>query len=397
MTKLSEHKPSQELIELAGKLQGTWIPTTISKAELLAHFKLGKLTDNIRTHIRKELRKLNLNTIPELRNSPAKSREETEKAKEFKIVKLAPDTADEDGETTPIKTEIITGKIDEIPLATQEPTFISPKDTCTDGGYSKLIASGTRGFVVVIENETHEGGNKTKYRKAKGIITWESYAHALTKSASDGSELNIERTISKESHITHVPISDQLSEHYYKSNGFLILTDKEENIVGAVSRAEIGNYLTSNKLFPYYQLGVIEHQLRDQIRGASISAEEITQAIGVKSAERMTPIVESLLEHHFPAEAAKPTAKQIKEFLRSNTKRPYEGIDELEFSDYEHIFGNLFEKLEMHGNGKNVRQIISKIRTNRNDLMHFNKNVNTDYVELFNSSIYSLLNSRKKK
>ena len=52
---------------------------------------------------------------------------------------------------------------------------------------------------------------------------------------------------------------------------------------------------------------------------------------------------------------------------------------------------------EMHGNGKNVRQIIAKIRTNRNDLMHFNKNVNIDYVELFNSSIYSLLNSRKKK
>jgi hypothetical protein len=104
MTKLSEHKPSQELIELAEKLQGTWIPTTISKAELLSHFKLGKLTDNIRTHIRKELRKLNLNTIPELRNSPAKAREETEKAKEFKIVKLAPDTADETGETTPIKT-----------------------------------------------------------------------------------------------------------------------------------------------------------------------------------------------------------------------------------------------------------------------------------------------------
>lgn len=396
MTKLSEHKPSQELIQLAEKLQGTWIPTTISKAELLAHFKLGKLTDKIRTHIRRQLEKLNLNTIPELRNSPAKAREETEKAKEFKIVKLAPKTKDDPEEATSIRIETITGRIEEIPLATQEPVFISPKDSCTDGGYSKLIASGTRGFVVVIESETRDGSNKTKFRKARGIITWESYAHALTESIASGTAINIEEAVSKESHITHVPVTDQLSEHYYKSNGFLILTDKEENIVGAVSRVEIGNYLTSNKLFPYYQLGVIEHQLRNQIRGASITGEEITQAIGVKSAEKMTPIFESLIEHHFPSETKKPTKKQIRDFLRTNTNWKYEGIDELEFSDYEHIFGNLFEKLEMHGNGKNVRLIISKIRKNRNDLMHFNKNLNTDYIELFNSSIYSLLNSRKK-
>ena len=397
MTKLSEHKPSKELIELAEKLQGTWIPTAISKSELLAHFKLGKLTDNIRTHIRKELRKLNLNTIPELKNSPAKTREETEKAKDFKIVKLVPEAADETGEATPIKTESITGIIEEIPLATQEPIFLSPKDDCNDGGYAKLIASGNRGFVVVVESEKQVGKRGIQFQKAKGIITWESYAHALTKAISTGSTIHTDNTISKESHITHVPIKDQLSEHYYKSNGFLILIDKDENIVGAVSRIEIGNYLTSAKLFPYYQLGVIEHQLRQQIRDASIAREEIVQAIGGKSAEKATPVVESLIVHLFPAEVAKPATKEIKDFLRSNTKKPYEGIDGLEFSDYESIFGNLFDKLGMHGNGKSVRQIISKIRKNRNDLMHFNKNANIDYVELFNSSIYSLLNSRKKK
>ena len=397
MTKLSEHKPSQALIELAGRLQGTWTPTTISKAELLAHFKLGKLTDNIRTHIRKELRKLHLNTIPELKNSPAKTKEETEKAKDFKIVKLVPEEVNETGEGTPIKTETITGEIEEIPLAIQEPVFLSPKDACNDGGYAKLIASGNRGFVVVVESETHDGKGRTQFKKAKGIITWESYAHAVTEAASTGSVINTEKTISKKSHITHVPVKDQLSEHYYKSDGFLILTDKAECIVGAVSRIEIGNYLTSAKLFPYYQLGVIEHQLRQQIRGAAIAPEEIVQAIGVKSAERLTPVVESLIEHHSSSETIKPTKKQIKEFLTANTKWQYEGIDELEFSDYEHIFGNLFDKLGMHGNGKNVRQIISKIRKNRNDLMHFNKNANIDYVELFNSSIYSLLNSRKKK
>ena len=397
MKKTPDHKPSQELINLAEKLQGTWMPTTISKAELLAHFKFGKLTDSIRTHIRKELRKLNLNTIPELRNSPAKAREETEKAKDFKIVKLAPDTADQTEESTPIKVELMTGGIEEIPLATQEPIFLSPKDACNDGGYAKLIASGNRGFVVVVESETHDAKGRTQFKKAKGIITWESYAHAVTEAAANGSVINTEKTISKESHITHVPVKDQLSEHYYKSDGFLIITGKDECIVGAVSRIEIGNYLTSAKLFPYYQLGVIEHQLRQQIRDASIAPEEIVQAIGVKSAERMTPIVESLIEHHSTPEAIKPTKKQIKEFLTANTKWQYEGIDELEFSDYEHIFGNLFDKLGMHGNGKNVRQIITKIRKNRNDLMHFNKNANIDYVELFNSSIYSLLNSRKKK
>ena len=101
---------------------------------------------------------------------------------------------------------------------------------------------------MVIESETRDGSNKTKFRKARGIITWESYAHALAESIASGTAINIEEAVSKESHITHVPVTDQLSEHYYKSNGFLILTDKEENIVGAVSRVEIGNYLTSNKL-----------------------------------------------------------------------------------------------------------------------------------------------------
>jgi hypothetical protein len=394
MMQLSDHKPSQKLIELAEKLQGTWRPITISKRELLAHFKLGRLTDRIRTHIRRELERLKINTIPELRNTPATAREETENANEFKIVKLAPEIPEE---PATIRGEVITGKIEEIPLATQEPIFISPKDTCTDGGYAKLLTSGNRGFVVVVEYEKSEGSNKTNFRKAKGIITWESYARAFTEAISTGSPLLIEKTSTRDSHITHVPIKDQLSEHYYKSDGFLILTDKEENIVGAVSRVEIGNYLASSKLFPYYQLGVIEHLLREQIRAASIPEEEIVQAIGIRSAEEMTPVVESLINHHFPPEVMKPGKKQVKEFLISNTKQKYRGIDELNFSDYESIYDSLFKKLGMHGSGRSMRQVISKIRKNRNDLMHFKKNLNKNYIEIFIGSISSLLSLRKEK
>lgn len=241
------------------------------------------------------------------------------------------------------------------------------------------------------------------FKKITGIITWKSYAMGLAKK---GDKIELRDTMAMQSHITYASAGEQLTDHYYKITGVMAITDENGHVIGALNKEEIDAYLTTHHLFPYYQLGIIEAQLRKQIEKSGIANHIIDDTIGGSFGEEMAPVFmqmlteyeEDILKHINDKKneaVVNALKKKTKDYLKRNRKHKFISLKKLELNHFETIYKKLFKELSLHGNPETVSKIISNIRERRNELMHFNRDLRFDYQQLFTDSINTLIGLQK--
>jgi hypothetical protein len=396
------------LARIAEELKSIGKPIEISKADLLGYYsssiQINRLTADVKKVICRDLKKLGLATIPPLDGKTSAEIQACMAAKSFRFTKThTPPLSAYVKTSTGAAHELITGRINELPNATLAPTVLTPRDERTDGGYGKLLESGTRGLVLVVDETEYNKHQKPVFKKITGIITWKSYAIGLGKK---GDKIELRDTMAMQSHITYASAEEQLTDHYYKITGVMAITDDNGHVIGALNKEEIDAYLTTHHLFPYYQLGIIEAQLRKQIEKSGIANHIIDDTIGGSFGEEMAPVfmemlteyAEDILKHiNDQKDKAVENAlrKKAKEYLKRNKKHKFISLKKLELNHFETIYKKLFKELSLHGNPDTVSKIISNIRERRNELMHFNRDLRFDYQQLFTDSINNLIGLQK--
>ena len=399
-------RTNPHLAKIADELKSIGKPIEISKTELLGYYseniKVKRLTADVKKDICSDLKKLGLATIPPLDGKTAAEIRDCMAAKSFRFTKTQPVSAYVKVSIGAVH-ELITGRINELPNATLAPTVLTPRDERTDGGYGKLLESGSRGLVLVVDETDYDKHQKPVFKNITGIITWKSYATGLRKV---GDKIDVRDTMAMQSHITYASAEEQLTDHYYKITGVMAITDGNGHVIGALNKEEIDAYLTTNHLFPYYQLGIIEAQLRKQIEKSGIAHHIIDDTLGGSFGEEMTPVfmemlteyAEDILKHISDKKdkaAENALRKKAKEYLKRNKKHKFISLKKLELNHFETIYKKLFNELSLHGNPETVSKIISNIRERRNELMHFNRDLRFNYQQLFTDSINTLIGLQK--
>lgn len=396
------------LAQIAEELKSIGKPIEISKADLLGYYsssiQINRLTADVKKVICRDLKKLGLATIPPLDGKTSAEIQACMAAKSFRFTKTHTQPLSAYAKTsTGDARELITGRINELPNATLAPTVLTPRDRRTDGGYGKLLESGSRGLVLVVDETDYDKHQKPVFKNITGIITWKSYAIGLSKK---GDKIELGDTMALKSHITYAHAEEQLTDHYYKITGIMAITDGNGNVIGALNKEEIDAYLNTHHLFPYYQLGIIEAQLRKQIEKSGIANHVIDDTLGGSFGEEMAPVfLGMLLEYkddvlQYINNSEEQTAtdtlrKKAKEYLKRNKKHKFTSLKKLELNHFETIYKKLFKELSLHGNPETVSKIISNIRERRNELMHFNRDLRFDYQQLFTDSINTLIGLQK--
>ncbi len=402
----SEANPN--LAQIAEELNSIGKPIEISKADLLGYYsssmQINRLTTDVKKVICRDLKKLGLATIPPLDGKTADEIRACMAAKSFRFTKshVQPTSAYvKKGNCA--EHELISGRINELPNATVDPTVLTPRDERTDGGYGKLLESGSRGLVLVVDETDYDKRQKPVFKKITGVITWRSYAIGLRKR---GDKIQFSDTMAMQSHITYASADEQLTDHYYKITGVMAVTDGNGHVIGALNKEEIDAFLTTHHLFPYYQLGIIEARLRNQIEKSGIPNHIIDDTIGGSFGEEMAPVFmqmlteyeEDILQHINNREneaLASALRRKTKEYLKRNRKHKFTSLKKLELNHFETIYKKLFKELSLHGNPETVSKIISNIRERRNELMHFNRDLRFNYQQLFTDSINTLIGLQK--
>jgi hypothetical protein len=288
------------MIQIAEDLKAIGKPVEISKADLLGYYsgnvQINRLTAGVKKDICRDLKKLGLATIPPLDGKTADEVRACMAAKSFRFTKsYAQPTSAYLKKGIGAIHEIITGKINELPNATLAPTVLTPRHERNDGGYGKLLESGSRGLVLVVNETDYDKHQKPLFKKIDGIITWKSYATGIRKA---GDKIELSDTMAMQSHITYASGEEQLTDHYYKITGVMAITDAYGNVIGALNKEEIDAYLTTHHLFPYYQLGIIEAQLRRQIEKSGVANHIIDDTIGGSFGEEMAPVFMEMLKEY---------------------------------------------------------------------------------------------------
>lgn len=254
--------------------------------------------------------------------------------------------------------------------------------------YGKLVASGTKGYVIITSERTDLNGSKIL--SAEGVVTWNSLATHLYK-LSKKQRISPSGVIDRELKTEVVSCTHDISTRVAEDRTLLVIMDANSKIVGAVSQQEISDDLLHKlDFYAYFMLETAEMTLRKILGKKSISSGEIQEAIYHKKSSEMEKVLREILQSK--GLKTEISNEEILDAVRKRTGKKFEGIAEMDMGDYEDVFGTetIFKKLGMDGTAESAKQAIRNIRLPRNRLMHFNREEGFNYRAALHSALRSL-------
>ena len=345
---MSKVTATKEFEEIAEKVKSTGVGVPMTKQQLRYHFgDLSKIGSRIKDDISRELRRLKVTTEPSFRGK---------RVTEFTLVKSVPrqqpaPVGAVDQEPPPIVPEMDEngGDLGELAIANQFPTYIN-KNATAEALFQRLVESGSRAMVLVVEsNDPPKQGKPDKpiLRKPVGVVTWESYAHFITKAAAEDPSAGLVHPTPTDAMNRDIAIAygtDDLIHSLMRieKKGILVIMDSHNQVTGIATKRDIHNELAED-LLPYRLIGLIEDLLRNRIEAAG-----------------------------FPADV----------FQKVSNRPDVDSVDKLDFSHYAAIFSieTHFNALKVRGAPKEMGQLLDSVRVLRNHLMHFNTEDDIDYT-----------------